>query len=179
MTTETPTLIIGASASGLAVARCLEAAGVAALVIEAEPETGRTWRNAYSRLHLHTPRSKSALPFVPMPRSYPAYPSRQQVVHYLEYYASLLKRSPLFGRRAMSIRRDGATWRTETAQDRCDQTPHQRAVAIGKRLQAGMRGGAIKLVVEGAMLVENAVENIGRDAPCGEAGDLGRRCEAC
>jgi len=116
MTTETPTLIIGASASGLAVARCLEEAGAAAITIDAEPDVGRTWRNAYERLHLHTPRSKSGLPFLPMPRDYPLYASRQQVVDYLEYYAGRLKRPPLFGHRATSVRRDGTRWRTETAQ---------------------------------------------------------------
>jgi hypothetical protein len=67
--------------------------------------------------------------------------------------------------------------RSEPAQDRRHQAPHQGAVAIGKRLQPGMRGRAVKLFVEGAMFVQDAVKNISRDAPGSEAGDLGRRCE--
>ena len=69
------------------------------------------------------------------------------------------------------------TERAEPAQDRRHQPPHQRAVAIGQRLQAGMGAGAVELVVEGAMLVQYAVENIGRDPPRGEAGHFGRYCE--
>lgn len=42
-----------------------------------------------------------------------------------------------------------------------------------------MRGGSIKLIIESATLVENAIEYVGRDTPRGEAGDLGRRCESC
>ena len=57
-------------------------------------------------------------------------------------------------------------------------TPHQGAVAIGQRLQPGMRPGAVKLVVEGAVLVQYAVEYIGRDPPCRETGHFGRYCES-
>ena len=62
--------------------------------------------------------------------------------------------------------------RAEPAQDRRHQTAHQRAVAVGQRFQRRMRAGAVELVVECAMLVEDAVENVGRDSPCREAGDI-------
>lgn len=115
MTTTASTLIIGASAAGLAVARCLEEAGADVAVIDQAPDVGAMWRGAYERLHLHTPRGKSGLPFAPMPRSYPLYPSRQQVVAYLESYAARLKRPPLFGRRALALYRDGTRWRAATS----------------------------------------------------------------
>jgi hypothetical protein len=41
-----------------------------------------------------------------------------------------------------------------------------------------MRGGTVKLFVEGAMLVQDAVKNIRCDTPGCEAGDLGGRCES-
>jgi len=41
-----------------------------------------------------------------------------------------------------------------------------------------MGGGAIELVVEGAALVQHAVQNIRRDPPRGEAGHLGGGCES-
>ena len=55
--------------------------------------------------------------------------------------------------------------RAEPPQDGRHQPAHQRAVAIGERLQSGMRAGAVELVIEGAMLVQHAVENIRRDPP--------------
>ncbi len=107
------TLVIGASAAGLAVARCLEEAGAAVTVIDAAPEPGTMWRAAYERLHLHTPRGRSGLPYLPMPAG-PRYPARQEVVDYLESYAAALRSPPRFGQRATAVIRDGAGWRVET-----------------------------------------------------------------
>ena len=60
--------------------------------------------------------------------------------------------------------------RAEPAQDGRHKAAHQRAVAVGERFQPGMRAGAVELVVERALLVQDAVENVGRDSPCREAG---------
>ena len=57
----------------------------------------------------------------------------------------------------------------EPPQDGRDQPSHQRAVAIGKTFQAGMSRGAVELLIERAMLVQDAIENIGRDPPRREA----------
>jgi predicted Rossmann fold nucleotide-binding protein DprA/Smf involved in DNA uptake len=64
--------------------------------------------------------------------------------------------------------------RAEPAQNGRDQTAHQRAIAIGQRFQSRMSAGAVELIVEGAMLVQHAVENIGRYPPCRETGHLSR-----
>jgi len=48
-----------------------------------------------------------------MPASYPRYPSRLEVIAYLEDYARALKRPPLFTHTATDIRRDGRRWVTE------------------------------------------------------------------
>ena len=87
--------------------------------------------------------------------------------------------------RARRIRRDAAIEqarqqmpeRAEPPQDRRHQPPHQGAVAIGQCLQAGMRAGAVELIVKGAMLVQHAVENISRDPPRRETWHFGRYCE--
>ena len=117
MSTLRQTVIIGASAAGLAVARCLEEAGQTPILLEAETQVGTMWRNAYHRLHLHTPRGRSGLPHLPMPANYPRYPSRQQVVDYLDAYVAALKTPPRFGVRATNIARDGERWQVETADD--------------------------------------------------------------
>ena len=66
--------------------------------------------------------------------------------------------------------REQMTERAEAAQDRCHQSSHQRAVTIGKRLETWMGAGTVELIVEGAMLVQHAVEDVGRDPPRSEAG---------
>jgi cation diffusion facilitator CzcD-associated flavoprotein CzcO len=114
MSATPQTVIVGASATGLAVARCLEEAGLAPILIEAQSEVGSMWRHAYRRLHLHTPRDRSGLPYLPMPANYPRYPSRQQMVDYLDAYARELRTPPRFGVGASTIARDGGGWRVDT-----------------------------------------------------------------
>src|ERR1700760_3562870 len=70
------------------------------------------------------------------------------------------------------------TERAEPAQDGRDQPAHQCAIAVGERLQCGMSGGALKLLIERAMLVQPAVEHIRRDPPRREAGHFGRSSES-
>jgi hypothetical protein len=60
--------------------------------------------------------------------------------------------------------------RAEPPQDRRHHPAHQGAVTIGQRLQSGMGAGAVKLVVEGAVLVQHAVENVGCDPARRETG---------
>ena len=79
--------IIGAGPAGLAMAQCVTQAGMSARVFEKSSQIAPSWRGHYDRLHLHTPRSRSGLPGQPMPAHYPRYPSRQQVVDYLDDYA--------------------------------------------------------------------------------------------
>lgn len=112
---ETETLIVGASSAGLAVARQLQERGKSYLQIDRAEAVGQMWRSAYDRLHLHTARSRSGLPFAPMPRSYPRYPSRQQMVDYLESYRGGLTRQPLFSREVKNISRQGERWRCDLA----------------------------------------------------------------
>ena len=68
--------------------------------------------------------------------------------------------------------------RAEPPQDGRHQPPHQRAVAIGQRLQSGMGAGAVELVVERAVLVQHAVENVRCDPPRRETGHFGRYCKS-
>jgi indole-3-pyruvate monooxygenase len=108
------TVVIGASAAGLAVARCLQERGLGALVLEQKPQVGEAWRRHYDRLHLHTPRDGSALPYRAMPSSFPTYPSRLQVIDYLEHYAAGLKTPPLFNQAVKAVRQEHGVWVTVT-----------------------------------------------------------------
>ncbi len=79
-----PVLIVGAGPAGLATAACLKQRKVPARIFEAGDAPASTWRRLYDRLHLHTVRALSGLPGYPMPRRFPRYPSREQVVEYLD-----------------------------------------------------------------------------------------------
>ncbi len=83
-----PALIIGAGPAGLASAACLERRGVEALVIEAAADVGSAWRRHYERLRLHTVKQRSHLPGLPFGAELPRYPSRADMVAYLEAYAA-------------------------------------------------------------------------------------------
>lgn len=112
--TTTPTLIIGASAAGLASAACLKKEGGPFIILEKYSQVATDWRNHYDRLHLHTNKKCSGLPFKNFDRSSPNYPSRQDVVNYLDNYARELNIHPVFDTEVRSVRKEGDHWITKT-----------------------------------------------------------------
>ena len=111
---DTDAIVVGAGPAGLACAATLSGRGLKATILEKTDTVGAIWRRHYDRLHLHTDRGHSALPGLAMPRSYPRYPSRAQVVAYLETYAAHFKLQPRFGQAVQSVRHDGTGWRVDT-----------------------------------------------------------------
>jgi cation diffusion facilitator CzcD-associated flavoprotein CzcO len=109
-------IIVGAGPAGLACAMTMRVAGLNAVVFEKADGVGSVWRRHYDRLHLHTDRKHSGLPGLEMPRTYPAYPSREQVVEYLESYAARFDIQPVFNTKVSCIRRDGGQWRADAGQ---------------------------------------------------------------
>ena len=107
-------IVIGAGPAGLACAATMRSAGLDVMVLEKEATVGAVWRRHYDRLHLHTDRNHSGLPGLPMPRDYPTYPPRAQVVEYLENYAGHFKVRPVFNTEVSRVTRDGSRWRVET-----------------------------------------------------------------
>ena len=110
----TDTLIVGASAAGLSCAAQLQNRGADFEIIEKHPHVGHAWRNHYQRLHLHTHKSASYLPFMKFAGHVSKYPSRSQVITYLEDYCSRLKNSPRFNTSAHQIDRTDQHWVTIT-----------------------------------------------------------------
>jgi indole-3-pyruvate monooxygenase len=107
-------LIVGASVAGLACAACLHKRNIKYIIIEKENEVAKPWRNHYERLHLHTPKSLSALPYKKFDKNVPRYPGRLQVVEYLEAYQKSFNINPVFNNEALSIKKDGEFWITKT-----------------------------------------------------------------
>jgi cation diffusion facilitator CzcD-associated flavoprotein CzcO len=85
------------------------------MVLEREREVGSSWRRHYERLHLHTTKRYSALPMMPWPDDAPTYPSRAQVVEYLDRYAARFGITPRFGEEVNGARHDGGEWIVPTA----------------------------------------------------------------
>lgn len=110
MVETTSTLIVGAGPAGLATAACLARRGVDAIVLEKGPTVAPAWHNHYERLHLHTPRGASELPFRRMPRSYPRYPSRDQVADYLADYAEEEQLDIRLGSQVTPAKRKDSQW---------------------------------------------------------------------
>jgi len=99
-----PALVVGAGPAGLASAACLKRRGVEALVLEAGPSLAHSWRHHYDRLHLHTVKQQSHMPGLPFARELPRYPSRADVVAYLEAYAARFAIAPRTGEAVRRVR---------------------------------------------------------------------------
>ena len=96
-------LVLGAGPAGLACASELQQRGVRVCVLERGDKVGMCWRGHYDRLRLHTDKGHSSLPGRPMPRSYPRYPTRAQVIEYLEDYADAQRIIPEFNCEVRSV----------------------------------------------------------------------------
>ncbi|TIT47458.1 MAG: NAD(P)/FAD-dependent oxidoreductase, partial [Mesorhizobium sp.] len=114
MDETTKVAIIGAGPAGLAVAACLRQAGVDFVILEKEQQAVPAWRRHYDRVHLHTTKRYSSLPFVPFPKDYPRYVPRHLVVEYLDAYAKRFDLEPRFGETVRAITREGRGWRVES-----------------------------------------------------------------
>ncbi|HXE25717.1 MAG TPA: NAD(P)-binding domain-containing protein, partial [Roseiarcus sp.] len=122
-------IVIGAGPAGLAAAAALRARGLDALILEKSGAVGAVWRRHYDRLHLHTDRARSGLPGLPIPKACGRYPSRADVVAYLEAYAAKFALKPVFNAPVRAVRRDGRAWRAEAGEN--SQTAPIVVVATG------------------------------------------------
>jgi cation diffusion facilitator CzcD-associated flavoprotein CzcO len=119
-------VVVGAGASGLAAAAALKRRGRDPVLLDRDETVGGTWERRYDRLHLHTVRRFSGLPFHPLPRSLPRYVSKDAYAAYLTDYAARLELDVRGGQRVERIRREGETWVIETA----DVQLRPRAVVV-------------------------------------------------
>jgi cation diffusion facilitator CzcD-associated flavoprotein CzcO len=111
---QTNTLLIGASISGLAMAAALQRQNIDYIIIEKQGRVAEPWRNHYERLHLHTSKRFSNLPYKKFGKQIPRYPDRQQVVDYLDDYQKEFTITPVFNTEAISVKKEGDYWMTET-----------------------------------------------------------------
>ena len=108
------TVIIGAGPSGLATAACLKKAQRPVVILERSDRIGSSWHKYYDRLHLNTDKYCSSLPYRPFPATDPKYPSRKDVIAYLEDYARNFELRPHLNEPVLNARREDDHWLTQT-----------------------------------------------------------------
>ena len=111
---------MGAGPAGLACVATMRGKGLSVTVVEKAGQVGSAWRGHYDRLHLHTDRKHSGLPGMAMPVTYPLYPSRAQMVEYLEGYAARFDIRPVFATEVLSVRQRGTRWSLRTSNGAID-----------------------------------------------------------
>lgn len=87
-------LIVGAGPAGLAMAARFEKTGLDYLIVDENDQIGLSWFRHYDRLHLHTLKKYSALPYHGFPDSAPKYVPKDQVANYFIDYAKTLNIHP-------------------------------------------------------------------------------------
>jgi putative flavoprotein involved in K+ transport len=79
--------VIGAGQAGLAIGYFLRRQGRGFVILERADAIGSAWRERWESLTLFTPRRYSALPGLPFPGDSDGYPTRDDVIAYLEHHA--------------------------------------------------------------------------------------------
>jgi putative flavoprotein involved in K+ transport len=79
--------VIGAGQAGLAIGYFLKRKGRRFVILDSADSIGAAWRTRWESLTLFTPRRYSGLPGLPFPGDPEGYPTRDEVIAYLEQYA--------------------------------------------------------------------------------------------
>jgi cation diffusion facilitator CzcD-associated flavoprotein CzcO len=111
---EPNVVIVGAGAAGLAAGAQLRRLGLPAVILEQADAVASSWRARYDRLRLNTSRWTSTLPNSRYPKGTGLFPSRDQMVSYLEQYAQRNELDIRLGERVESIERDDGGWSVRT-----------------------------------------------------------------
>ena len=151
-------LIIGAGPAGLATAGSLAQRGIRAQMIEAAAGVGASWRIHYDRLHLHTLKAWSAMPGMSFPRNTPRYPSRQQMVDYLEAYARRFNVHCDFGQQVLHIRATGGGWTAVTTSGKQYPVRHM-VIATGVNRCPGLPAVEGQQLFSGTIMHSQAYRN--------------------
>jgi len=111
---HTDTLIIGAGPAGLAAGACLQLHKIPCILLEQNERVGSAWHRHYDRLRLHTDKAHSELPHFHFPNGCPRYPSRLDLINYLDSYADHFGLRPRFEQQVSAARFRGEGWEIRT-----------------------------------------------------------------
>ena len=122
-------VVIGAGPAGLAAALALKDVGVTSVVVDKAEQVGSSWRGRYDRLRLNTWRRFSQLPDRPFPKGTGTFPTRDQMVEYLEHHAHGGGLDLRLGTRVERVDPDEGGWVVRT--DAGDLRARQVVIAMG------------------------------------------------
>src|SRR5215212_3298046 len=80
-------VVVGGGQAGLAIGYFLAREGRSFVILERAAQIAPAWRERWDSLTLFTPRRYSSLPGLPFPGDPEGYPTRDEVIAYLERYA--------------------------------------------------------------------------------------------
>ena len=122
-------VVIGGGQAGLAMGYFLARQGRRFIILERAEEIAPAWRERWDSLKLFTPRGYSALPGLPFPGDSDDYPTRDEVIAYLEQYAETFELPIEFSSEVRRIAREGDRFVLNV--DRRRITADQVVVATG------------------------------------------------
>jgi putative flavoprotein involved in K+ transport len=99
--------VIGAGQAGLAIGYFLKSQGRRFAILERADGIAPAWRERWESLILFTPRRYSALPGLPFPGDPDGYPTRDEVIAYLERYAETFELPVELDSEVKGLERDG------------------------------------------------------------------------
>jgi putative flavoprotein involved in K+ transport len=96
-------VVVGGGQAGLAIGYFLARQGRRFVILEAADSIGAAWRSRWESLLLFTPRRYDGLPGLPFPGEPDGYPTRDEVIAYLERYAARFDLPVELGSRVRSL----------------------------------------------------------------------------
>src|SRR5919204_6446928 len=106
-TDDVEVAVIGAGQAGLAMGYFLRRQGRRSVILERAAQIAPAWRERWDSLILFTPRRYSALPGLPFPGDPDGYPTRDEVVAYLERYTETFELPVELDSEVKGLERDG------------------------------------------------------------------------
>ena len=111
-------VVIGAGQAGLAIGHFLGKQGRLFMILEAADSIASAWRSRWDSLVLFTPRLYDALPGLAFPGDPDGYPTRDEVIAYLERYAAHFQLPIALSSPVRSLTREGDTFVLEAGERR-------------------------------------------------------------
>lgn len=108
------TVIIGGGASGLTCAAMLHRHGISSVILERSGSVATSWRTRPDNLRLTGGRRASTLPLSKFPHTAGTFPTRLELIAYLEQYAETQKLNIHTGVEAQRIDHEDGKWRVDT-----------------------------------------------------------------
>src|SRR5436190_2981214 len=100
-------VVIGAGQAGLSIGHFLGRAGRRFLIVDRSDSIAAAWRTRWDSLVLFTPRRYDSLPGLAFPGDPDGYPTRDEVIAYLEQYAAAFDLPVEFASAVRSLTADG------------------------------------------------------------------------